>query len=104
MAQRGQPDVPGRHDGVRNDLLLDAARVLMLFGAAAAIGSPSANPTQAFLGLLLWLLGVFLLEALVPAAGRFLHAALFATVAMAIAYRRPDEAPLQSVELARPCR
>jgi len=69
MAQRGQPDVPGRHDGVRNDLLLDAARVLMLFGAAAAIGSPSANPTQAFLGLLLWLLGVFLLEALVPAAG-----------------------------------
>jgi len=83
MAERGLPDVPGHHDGVRNDLRLDAARVLMLLGAAAAVGSPSANPTPAFLGLLLWLLGVCLL-ALVPAAGRFLHAAL-ATVAMAIA-------------------
>ncbi|XP_066370979.1 uncharacterized protein [Miscanthus floridulus] len=74
----------GDREAVQN-LFLDAARVLMLFGAVATIGigTTSAEPMLlAFLSLLLWLLGVCLL-ALVPAAGRFPHAALAAT-AMAI--------------------
>jgi hypothetical protein len=50
----------------------------MLFGAVANIGTASADPTQAFLSLLLWLLGVCLLALVVPAAGRFPRAALAA--------------------------
>ena len=77
----------GDREAVQN-LFLDAARVLMLFGAVATIGmgTTSAEPMLlAFLSLLLWLLGVCLLAlVVVPAAGRFPHAALAAT-AMAIA-------------------
>jgi hypothetical protein len=78
-------DPAGDREALQN-LFLDAARVLMLFGAVATIGmgTTSAEPKLlAFLSLLLWLLGVCLL-ALVPAAGRFPHAALAAT-SMAIA-------------------
>ncbi|CAD6338694.1 unnamed protein product [Miscanthus lutarioriparius] len=80
MANRAEAAVVAAADreGLQN-LFLDAARVLMLFGAVATvgIGTPSADPMQAFLGLLLWLLGVCLLAlVVVPAAGRFPHAAL----------------------------
>ena len=77
MANRAEAAVVAAADreGLQN-LFLDAARVLMLFGAVATvgIGTPSADPMQAFLSLLLWLLGVCVL-ALVPAAGRFPRAA-----------------------------
>jgi len=59
----------------------------MLFGAVATvgIGTTSADPLQAFLGLLLWLLGVCLLAlVVVPAAGRFPRGVL-AHAAIAIA-------------------
>jgi len=87
MANRAEAaaDREGLHPNLFLDL--DAARVLMLFGAVATvgIGTTSADPLQAFLGLLLLLLGVCLLAlVVVPAAGRFPHAALAAT-AMAIA-------------------
>ncbi|XP_062233303.1 uncharacterized protein LOC133930634 [Phragmites australis] len=78
MADRGEAAVvPGDRDRLRN-LFLDAARVLMLYGTAVAVatlGSPGATATQAFVGLLLWLLGVCFL-ALVPAVGRFPRVAL----------------------------
>ena len=51
----------------------------MLFGAVAAVGTPSADPMEAFLALLLWMLGVCLLS-LVPAAGRFPRAAMVITI------------------------
>lgn len=59
-------------------LLLDAARVVLPLGAAGAIstvGNHGANVALAFLGLLLWLLGVCFLS-LVPAADRFPRAVL----------------------------
>lgn len=80
------------------DLLLDTARVLMLLGVATILSAagfgfdshPTASAMQAFVGLLLWLLGVCLLV-LVPvvAAGGgrrpLLQAALPVAAAMAIA-------------------
>jgi len=71
MANRAE--AAADREGLHPNLFLDAARVLMLFGAVATIGigTTSAEPMLlAFLSLLLWLLGVCLL-ALVPAAGRF---------------------------------
>jgi len=87
MANRAEAAIVAAADreGLQN-LFLDAARVLMLFGAVATvgIGTTSADPMQAFLGLLLWLLGVCLLALVVPAAGRFPRAVL-ASAAIAIA-------------------
>ncbi|CAL5049279.1 unnamed protein product [Urochloa decumbens] len=65
--------------------LLDAARALMLFGAAATmwtVGNPDAE--QVLLGLVTWLLGVCLLS-FVPVAGRFPQAAALAGAAIASA-------------------
>lgn len=70
----------GDREALQN-LFLDVARVLVVFGALGA--TSAGEPVLAFLSLLLWLLGVWLL-ALVLAAGRFPHLALAAT-AMAIA-------------------
>ena len=82
MADRAEAAAAaGDRERLRN-IFLDAARVLMLFGAVAAVGTPSADPMEAFLGLVLWMLGVCLLS-LVPAAGRFPRAAL-AAAAMVI--------------------
>lgn len=67
----------------RRDPVLDAARVLMLYGvvgAVATVGSRS-SPGDAMASFVLWLLGVWLL-AFVPAAGRFPRAALVATAVM----------------------
>ncbi|CAL5049374.1 unnamed protein product [Urochloa decumbens] len=97
MAEQGEvhhPEEPAvvpvqLHDRRReHHLIVRAARALMLFGAATAVssstvGSPGANAGQAFIGFLLWLLGVWLL-ALVPVARRFPRAAL-AGAAMASA-------------------
>ena len=66
-------------------LLLDAARVVLPLGAAAAmsaVGNHGASAALAFLGLLIWLLGVCLLS-FVPAADRFPQAAAFAGAAIA---------------------
>lgn len=72
MAEQGEAAVfPGRHDRLRHQLL-DAARALLLFGAVTAV---SGAATQAFLGLMLWLLGVCLV-ALVPVAGRINQGAI----------------------------
>ncbi|KAG0515608.1 hypothetical protein BDA96_10G293100 [Sorghum bicolor] len=96
MDERGEAAgaVHGRRDDFRlQPLLLDTARVLMLLGVAtifsAGFDSPaaSATPTQALVGLLLWLLGVCLLVLVPVAAGRFLQlqAALAVAAAMAVA-------------------
>ena len=87
MAQlREAAVVPGEREQLEH-LLLDAARVVLPLGAAAAIsavGNHGANAALAFLGLLLWLFGVCFLS-LVPAAGRFPRAALVgATMANAV--------------------
>ncbi|OEL23725.1 hypothetical protein BAE44_0015256 [Dichanthelium oligosanthes] len=86
MAQLGEAVVLGGRDGLKH-LFLDAARVVMLLGAAAAIstvGSPGANAALAFLGLLLWLLGVCFLT-LVPVADWYPQAAMVgATMANAV--------------------
>ena len=77
MAERWEAVVRVRRDRLQ-PLLLDAGRLLMLCGAVATISTmagPAANSKQAFIGLLIWQLGVCLL-ALVPAAGRFPQAAL----------------------------
>ncbi|KAF8687326.1 hypothetical protein HU200_043009 [Digitaria exilis] len=69
----------------RRDPVLDAARVLMLYGVVgmvATVGSGSSSPGEAMGSLVLWLLGVWLL-AFVPAAGRFPRAALVAAAAAA---------------------
>ena len=69
----------------RLEHLLDAARVVLPLGAAAAIsavGNHGASAALAFLGLLIWLLGVCLLS-FVPVAGRFPQAAAFAGAAIA---------------------
>ncbi|CAL5039951.1 unnamed protein product [Urochloa decumbens] len=69
----------------QRDRRLDAARALLLLGAAAAVstvGNPDADAAQVFLGLVTWLLGVCLLS-FVPVAGRFPHAAAFAGAAIA---------------------
>ncbi|CAD6338702.1 unnamed protein product [Miscanthus lutarioriparius] len=72
----------GGHDNVEaghRDNLLDAARVLMLLGAAAAVSasasastecsnSPDADAAWIFLAFVTWLLGVCLLS-LVPLEG-----------------------------------
>jgi hypothetical protein len=68
---------------VHRDNLLDAARALMLLGAAAAVSTstvsvcdcnfnPDADAARVFLvlGFVTWLLGVCLLS-MVPLAGRF---------------------------------
>ncbi|CAN6206953.1 unnamed protein product [Urochloa humidicola] len=67
---------PGvRHgDGIRQ-LLLDAGRVLMLWGwgtlAATTVSSTgNRQPWHAFLGLLVWLLGVSLVTFFTPAPRR----------------------------------
>ncbi|BAS99098.1 Os06g0674600 [Oryza sativa Japonica Group] len=86
--QRGEAAViaidDGDDGGVQDDdaavrlALLDAGRALMLCGALASVGSISHNHHGAFVGHLLWLLGVSLL-ALVPAppaAARFAAAVL----------------------------
>ncbi|CAL5054381.1 unnamed protein product [Urochloa decumbens] len=87
MAEQGEVHYPGEpavvpvlHDRRRQQhLFIGAARALMLFGAATAasstVGSTGANAGQAFIGFLLWLLGVWLL-ALAPVARRFPRAAL----------------------------
>ena len=85
MANRAE--AAADREGLHPNLFLDAARVLMLFGAVATvgIGTTSADPLQAFLGLLLLLLGVCLLAlVVVPAAGRFPRGVL-AHAAIAIA-------------------
>ena len=79
MADRAEAAAAaGDRERLRN-IFLDAARVLMLFGAVAAVGTPSADPMEAFLGLVLWMLGVCLLS-LVPAAGHFPRAAMAITI------------------------
>ncbi|OEL16998.1 hypothetical protein BAE44_0021983 [Dichanthelium oligosanthes] len=86
MAEQGELPHPGQpavapvlHDRLHQHLFVDGARALMLLGAATAtstVGSSAgANATQAFVGFLLWLLGVWLL-ALTPVARRFPQAAL----------------------------
>ncbi|KAF8658705.1 hypothetical protein HU200_059181 [Digitaria exilis] len=60
----------------RRDLVLDAARVLMLYGVVGV-----SSPGDAMASLILWLLGVWLL-AFMPAAGRFPRAALVAAAAV----------------------
>jgi type IV secretory pathway TrbD component len=74
--------VPGERERPQI-VFLEAARVMMLFGAVTAVRSfsVSGRATQAFLGLVLWLLGVCLL-ALVPVAGRFPRTALAAAEAI----------------------
>ena len=65
------------------DHLLDAARALMLLGAAAAVStSTDADAAWVFLALVTWMLGVCLLS-LVPVAGRFPHADRLAGAAIA---------------------
>ncbi|CAL5039952.1 unnamed protein product [Urochloa decumbens] len=86
MADQGErlpPDHLVRHAGV-----LDAARVLMLLGGAAAVsatvGSPgggNVDAWQVFLVLVIWLLGVCLLSA----AARFPQADALADAAVASA-------------------
>ncbi|CAN6173225.1 unnamed protein product [Urochloa humidicola] len=71
--------------GEAKHLLFDAARAVMLLGAAVAIstvGSPGANAVLAFLGFFLWLLGLCLLS-LVPVADRLPRAALAVGATMA---------------------
>lgn len=78
MAQLGEAVVPVG-PGRLKLLNLDAARMAMLLGAAAAIstvGNLMANATLAFAGILLWLLGVCFLSRVVPAADRFPRAVL----------------------------
>ncbi|CAD6338696.1 unnamed protein product [Miscanthus lutarioriparius] len=79
MDERRDAVVTSRRD-FRLQPLLDTARVLMLLGVAtifsAGFDNPAASATQAFVGLLLWLLGVSLLVLVPVAAGRFLQAAL----------------------------
>ncbi|CAN6173223.1 unnamed protein product [Urochloa humidicola] len=81
VAYAGEPAVvPGLHDRLQQHLFIGAVRALMLFGAALAtaastVGSPGANAGQAFIGFLMWLLGVWLL-ALAPVAHRYPRAAL----------------------------
>ncbi|KAG0515618.1 hypothetical protein BDA96_10G293900 [Sorghum bicolor] len=82
MADRAEAAAAAGDRERLQNIFLDAARVLMLFGAVATVGTTSADPMEAFVGLLLWMLGVCLLS-LVPAAGRFPRAAL-AAAAMAI--------------------
>ncbi|NP_001144182.1 uncharacterized protein LOC100277039 [Zea mays] len=82
MANRAEGAAAGDREALQN-LFLDVARVLVVFGALGA--TSAGEPVLAFLSLLLWLLGVWLLAlVLVLAAGRFPHLALAAT-AMAIA-------------------
>jgi len=72
----------GRRDH-RHYNLLDAARALMLLGAAAAVStSTDADAAWVFLALVTWLLGVCLLS-LVPMAGRFPEADRLAGAAIA---------------------
>ncbi|CAN6177143.1 unnamed protein product [Urochloa humidicola] len=85
MAEQGEVPYPGEpavvpvlHDRLQQNLFIGTARALMLFGAATAastVGSPGANAGQAFIGFLMWLLGVWLL-ALAPVAHRYPRAAL----------------------------
>jgi FtsH-binding integral membrane protein len=97
MDERGDAVVPARRDFRLQPLLLDAARVLMLLGVvtifSAGFENPAASATQAFVGLLLWLLGVCLLVLVPVAAGRFLQAALAVAAAMAIAVLKHLLAP-----------
>ncbi|PUZ59531.1 hypothetical protein GQ55_4G049900 [Panicum hallii var. hallii] len=91
MAEQGEPlqprppaVVPVMHGRrLHQHPLADAARALMLVGAGTSVLSTvgrspggGANAGQAFTGLLLWLLGVWLLLALAPVARRFPRAAL----------------------------
>jgi hypothetical protein len=77
----------GHRDHQQNHLL-DAARALMLLGAAAAVstvGNHDADAARVFLAFATcWLLGVCLLS-LVPVAGRFLQADRLAGAAIASA-------------------
>ncbi|CAL5049364.1 unnamed protein product [Urochloa decumbens] len=89
MANQGAMlPVPNHHPAAvqgQRDRLLDAARALLMFGAAAAVstvGNPDADAGLVFLGLVTWLLGVFLLS-FAPVAGRFPLAAAFAGAAIA---------------------
>ncbi|KAK3134349.1 hypothetical protein QOZ80_6AG0547960 [Eleusine coracana subsp. coracana] len=82
MANQGAIPIHIGHDEGRRELLINSARLLMVWGAAVVIstvaGNMPANATnQAIAGLLLWVLGVCLL-ALVPAAERFPRAAVIA--------------------------
>ncbi|CAD6335837.1 unnamed protein product [Miscanthus lutarioriparius] len=71
------------HRDHRHYNLLNAARALMLLGAAAAVStSTDADAAWVFLGLVTWLLGVCLLS-LVPVAGRFPQADRLAGAAIA---------------------
>ncbi|PUZ59530.1 hypothetical protein GQ55_4G049700 [Panicum hallii var. hallii] len=100
MANQGGEPLPDHHRPVQHIIghaedpghhwhhLLDAARALMLLGAAAAVstlGSPrGADAGKVFLALVTWLLGVCLLS-FVPLAGRFPRAGRLAGAAMASA-------------------
>ncbi|KAK3131071.1 hypothetical protein QOZ80_6BG0501640 [Eleusine coracana subsp. coracana] len=82
MAHRGDgAAAPGNRERLQN-LFLDAAQLLMLCGAvgvvSVAVSPNGGNATQAFICLLLWLLGVCFL----PVAVQFPRAAL-AAAAMA---------------------
>ncbi|KAF8658703.1 hypothetical protein HU200_059179 [Digitaria exilis] len=77
MAQQLGEAVVSVGPGRLKHLHFDAARVLMLLGAATAIstvGNPMTDATLAFAGFLLWLLGVCFLSLLM--ADRFPRAAL----------------------------
>ncbi|CAL5049375.1 unnamed protein product [Urochloa decumbens] len=89
MANQGEPlpdNQPVQHIGHAD--VINAARVLMLFGAAAAVsatvGSTGADDDagQAFLVLVAWLLGVCLLL-LSAAGGQFPQADALAGAAVA---------------------
>ncbi|CAD6338701.1 unnamed protein product [Miscanthus lutarioriparius] len=65
----------GHHRDHQQYRLLDAARALMLLGAAAAVSTmcnnPDADAAQVFLGFVTWLLGVCLLWLVPLLASRF---------------------------------
>jgi hypothetical protein len=67
--------------------------VATIFSAGFDNPAASATATQAFVGLLPWLLGVCLLVLVPVAAGRFLQAALAVAAAMAIAVLKHLLAP-----------
>ncbi|KAL5199513.1 hypothetical protein ABZP36_020716 [Zizania latifolia] len=100
MPNRYLPEQPDRHIPARRDrrLFLGAGRSLLLCSAlvvVSAVENPAVNAAHAFLGFLLWILGVSLL-ALLPVAGRLAPALLvgvallpdFILKCIVIVYRR----------------
>ena len=105
MDERRDAVVPGRRDFRLQPLLLDTARVLMLLGVAT-IFSGSENRAasamqQAFVGLLLWLLGVSRVSPRPRASGSRTVPASRSGHRRRHGHRRP-KAPPCSVQLAPP--